>query len=156
MTQQQINDTTSNSATMEGVTAQINLAAQLLRGDLGGYIATPADSDGLPQLIYIMDSPRKADAVNVIRLSQDGIAISRSGIDGSWTQIYNMVSNTWTFPGLTISGNLNVTGGLTVTGDISASNISGSSVSTGGLTVTGSASVGGDLTVSGTIINGGN
>ena len=131
MTQQQINDTTSNSATMEGVTAQINLAAQLLRGDLGGYIATPADSDGLPQLIYIMDSPRKADAVNVIRLSQDGIAISRSGIDGSWTQIYNMVSNTWTFPGLTISGNLNVTGGLTVTGDISASNISGSSVLSG-------------------------
>ena len=145
MTQQQINDTTSNSATTEGVTAQINLAAQLLRGDLGGYIATPANSDGLPQLIYIMDSPRKADAVNVIRLDQNGIAISRNGIGGSWTQIYNMASNTWTFPGLTISGDLIVTGGLTVTG----------SASVGGLTVTGSASVGGDLTVTGTIINGG-
>lgn len=145
MTQQQINDTTSNNATTQGVTAQINLAAQLLRGDLGGYIATPASSDGLPQMIYIMDSPRKADAVNVIRLDQDGIAISRTGIEGSWTQIYNLESNTWTFPGLTISGNLNVTGGLTVTGDISA----------GGLTVTGAASVGGDLTVTGTIINGG-
>lgn len=143
LTQQQINDTTSNSATTEGVTAQINLATQLLRGDLGGYIATPADSDGLPQLIYIMDSPRKADAANVIRLSQEGIAISRSGIGGSWTQIYNLSSNTWTFPGLTISGNLNVTGELTVTGDISA----------GGLKVTGSASVVGNLTVTGTIIN---
>ena len=143
MTQQQINDSTSNTATTEGVTAQINLAAQLLRGDLGGYIATPADSDGLPQLIYIMDSPRKASAVNVIRLDQNGIAISRSGIGGSWTQIYNLSSNTWTFPGLTISGNLNVTGELTVTGDISA----------GGLKVTGSASVGGNLTVTGTIIN---
>lgn len=155
MTQQQINDTTSNSATTEGVTAQINLATQLLRGDLGGYIATPANSNGLPQLIYIMDSPRKADAVNVIRLSDKGIAISRTGIGGNWSQIYDMDSNTWTFPNLTISGNLIVTGGLTVTGDISAENISGSSVSTGGLTVTGAASVGGDLTVTGTIINGG-
>lgn len=143
MTQQQINDTTSNSATTEGVTAQINLATQLLRGDLGGYVATPADSDGLPQLIYIMDSPRKADAVNVIRLDQNGIAISRSGINGSWSQIYNLSSNTWMFQGMTVSGNLVVTGGLTVTGDISA----------GGLTVTGAASVGGDLTVTGTIIN---
>lgn len=155
MIQQQINDTTSNSATTEGVTAQINLATQLLRGDLGGYVAIPADSDGLPQLIYIMDSPRKADAVNVIRLDQNGIAISRNGIAGSWTQIYNMALNTWTFPGLTISGNLSVTGGLTVTGDISAANITGSNVTTGGLTVSGSASVGGDLTVIGTIINGG-
>ena len=155
MTQQQINEATDNSVTAAGVAAQINLATQLLRGDLGGYIATPADSNGLPQMIYIMDSPRKADAINVIRLDQNGIAISRSGIDGSWSQIYDIASNTWTFPGLTVSGNLRVTGGLTVTGDISAANISGTSVSTGGLTVTGAASVGGDLTVTGTIINGG-
>ena len=155
ITQAQISSETGNNVTNEGLQAQINLVAQLLRGDLGGYIATPADSNGLPQLIYIMDAPRKADAVNVIRLDQDGIAVSRNGISGSWTQIYDMASNTWTFPGLTISGNLNVTGGLTVTGDISAANITGSSVSTGGLTVTGSASVGGDLTVTGTIINGG-
>ena len=134
LTQQQINDSMSNSTTTEGVTAQINLATQLLRGDLGGNIATPADSNGLPQLIYIMDAPRKTDAVNVIRLDQNGIAISRNGIGGSWTQIYNMASNTWTLSHLTISGDLVVTGGLTVTG---------------------SASVGGDLTVNGTIINGG-
>lgn len=155
LTQQQINESTSNSATTEGVTAQINLATQLLQGDLGGYVSTPADSNGLPQLIYIMDEPRKADAVNLIRIDQNGIAISRNGIGGSWTQIYDMESNTWTFPGLTISGNLNVTGGLTVTGDISAAKITGTSVSTGGLTVTGAASVGGDLTVTGTIIDGG-
>ena len=176
LTQQQINESTSNSATTEGVTAQINLATQLLQGDLGGYVATPADSNGLPQLIYIMDEPRKADAVNLIRIDQNGIAISRNGIGGSWTKIYDMESNTWTFPGLTISGNLNVTGGLTVTGDISAAKITGTSVSTGGLTVTGdisaakitgtsvstggltvtgAASVGGDLTVTGKIIDGG-
>lgn len=155
LTQQQINESTSNSATTEGVTAQINLATQLLQGDLGGYVATPADSNGLPKLIYIMDEPRKADAVNLIRIDQNGIAISRNGIGGSWTQIYDMESNTWTFPGLTISGNLNVTGGLTVTGDISAAKITGTRVSTGELTVTGAALVGGDLTVTGTIIDGG-
>lgn len=155
LTQQQINESTSNSATTEGVTAQINLATQLLQGDLGGYVSTPADSNGLPQLIYIMDEPRKADAVNLIRIDRNGIAISRNGIGGSWNQIYDMESNTWTFHGLTISGNLNVTGGLTVTGDISAAKITGTSVSTGGLTVTGAASVGGDLTVTGTIIDGG-
>lgn len=155
LTQQQINESTSNSATTKGVTAQINLAVQLLRGDLGGYVAIPADSDGLPQQIYIMDAPKKADAVNVIRLDQNGIAISRNGIEGSWSQIYSLASNTWTFSDLTVSGNLIVTGGLTVTGDISANNITGSNVSTGGLTVMGAASVGGDLTVTGTIINGG-
>lgn len=151
LTQQQISVETSGNVTAEGMRAAINLAVQLIRGDLGGYIATPADQDGLPQLIYIMDASRKADAVNVIRLDQNGIAISRSGIDGSWSQIYNMSSNTWTLPELTVSGNLIVSGGLTVIGDISAAN-----VSAGGLTVSGSASVGGDLTVTGTIINGGN
>lgn len=156
ITQEQISSETSNNITSEGTQAQINLAIQLVRGDLGGYIATPASSDGLPQLIYIMDSPRKADAVNVIRLDQTGIAISRDGIDSeSWSQIYNLAANTWTLPGLTVDGNVIITGGLTVTGNISAANISSSNVSTGGLTVTGPALVGGDLTVNGTIINGG-
>ena len=156
ITQQQIGAETSGNVSAEEMRAAINLAVQLIRGDLGGYIATPADQDGLPQLIYIMDAPNKTDAVNVIRLDQNGISISRNGIDTeSWTPIYNMASNTWTFPGLTISGNLSVSGALNVSGNISASNISGSNVSTGGLTVSGSASVGGDLTVTGAIINGG-
>lgn len=161
-TQQQINQSTENAVTPEGVRAQINLAIELVRGDLGGYIATPANEDGLPQLIYIMDSPNKTTAVNVVRLDRSGISISRSGIDSeSWTQIYNLASNTWTFPGLRVSGNLVVTGGLIVSGDISANgnisgaNISASDLSTGGLIVSGDASVGGDLTVIGTIINGG-
>ena len=150
LTQQQISAETFGNVTAEGMAAAINLAVQLVRGGLGGYIAMPADQDGLPQLIYIMDALHKVDAVNVIRLDQSGIAISRNGINGSWSQIYNMSTNTWTLPGLTVSGNLNVTGGLTVVGNISAAN-----VSTGGLTVSGSASIGGDLTVTGTIINGG-
>ena len=155
LTQQQINETTgtgSGTVTPESVAAQINLAVQLIRGYVGGYVEIPADEDGYNKAIYILDAIQKADAVNVIRLDKTGIAISSNGIESqSWQQIYNMATQTFTFPNLTISGNLQIAGSLTVTGDISAANIS-----TGGLTVSGSASVGGDLTVTGTIINGGN
>ena len=151
LTQQQINAETSGNVTAEGMRAAINLAVELIRGDLGGYITMPADSNGLPQVIYIMDSSSKTSAVNVIRLDSSGIAISRDGINSdSWIQIYNLATNTWAFPGLTINGNLSVTGGLTVSGAVSAG-----SLSAGGLTISGAASVGGDLTVTGTIINGG-
>ena len=155
ITQQQINETTAGNVTPEGVSSQINLAMQLLRGDLGGYIAIPSDLNGLPEMIYIMDEPDKEDAVNVIRLDHDGISISSTGIEGSWTQIYNMETGTFTFPNLTINGALQVNGDLSVSSRITASNIAASGITTDGLSVTGSASIGGDLTVTGTIINGG-
>ena len=50
----------------------------------------PADQDGLPQLIYLLDQPNKDDAVNVIRLGSDGISHSVNGIAGPFTQIINM------------------------------------------------------------------
>ena len=155
ITQQQIEINTENNVTSESVRAQINLAIELVRGGLGGYIAMPADQDGLPEMIYVMDSPSSLTAVNIIRLDQNGIALSRNGVSGSWVQIYDMATNTFMLPGLTVDGNLVITGGLTVTGDISAANISGASISAAGLAVTGNASVDGDLSVTGTIINGG-
>lgn len=140
ITQEQISSETSNNITDAGAQAQINLAVQLVRGDLGGYIAIPADQNGLPQKIYVMDSPNKADAINVIRLDQDGIAFSSDGINSeSWTQIFNLATKTFNLPNLTVTGNLTIAGTL----------------SAGALSVTGSAIVGGDLTVNGTIINGG-
>ena len=145
LTQQQINAETTGNVTAEGMSAAINLAVQLIRGDLGGYIAIPADSDGLPQMIYVMDEPRKTDAINIIRFDQTGISISSNGINGTWTQIYNMATGVFAVPNLTINGNLRINGGLTVTGQLTTAELS----------VTGSASVGGDLTVTGTIINGG-
>ena len=90
MTQQQIMADTSNNVTIEGMRASINLAIQLIRGGLGGYIAMPADQDGLPQLIYLLDQPDIDDAVNVIRLGSDGISHSSSGIDGTFTPIIDM------------------------------------------------------------------
>lgn len=90
ITQQQINAETSGTVTAEGMSAAINLAIQLVRGGLGGYIAMPADQNGLPQMIYLLDHPNTADAVNVIRLGSDGISRSSNGIDGTFTPIINM------------------------------------------------------------------
>lgn len=107
MTQQQISVETSGNVTAEGMRAAINLAVQLVRGGLGGYIAMPADQDGLPQLIYLLDQPDVDEALNVIRLGSDGISRSSTGIDGPFTSIISMNG--------AITGNLtgNVTGNLT-------------------------------------------
>lgn len=114
LTQQQISVETSGNVTAEGMRAAINLAVQLVRGGLGGYIAMPADANGLPQLIYLLDQPNVNDAVNVIRLGSDGISRSSSGITGPFTTIISMAG--------AITGNLNgnVIGNLTgnVTGDV--------------------------------------
>ena len=114
MTQQQIMADTSNNVTVEGMRASINLAIQLIRGGLGGYIAMPADQDGLPQLIYLLDQPDVDDAVNVIRLGSDGISRSSSGIAGTFNPIIDMTG--------AITGNLtgNVTGNVTgnLTGNV--------------------------------------
>lgn len=107
LTQQQISVETSGNVTAEGMRAAINLAVQLVRGGLGGYIAMPADQDGLSQLIYLLDQPDVDEALNVIRLGSDGISRSSTGIDGPFTSIISMNG--------AITGNLtgNVTGNLT-------------------------------------------
>ena len=115
LTQEQISVETSGNVTAEGMAAAIDLAVQLVRGGLGGYIAMPADSDGLPQLIYLLDQPDINDAVNVIRLGSDGISRSSNGIDGAFSSIIGMNG--------AITGNLsgNVTGDVIgdLTGDVS-------------------------------------
>ena len=90
LTQEQISVETSGNVTAEGMSAAINLAVQLIRGGLGGYIAMPADQNGLPQLIYLLDQPSTEDAVNVIRLGSDGISKSSNGIDGPFSSIISM------------------------------------------------------------------
>lgn len=118
MTQQQIMADTSNNVTTEGMKASINLAIQLVRGGLGGYIAMPADQDGLPQLIYLLDQPDINDAVNVIRLGSDGISRSSNGVEGPFTSIISM--NGAITGNLTGNVNGDVIGALTgnVTGNL--------------------------------------
>lgn len=107
LTTQQINAETSGNVSPESMRSAINLAVQLVRGGLGGYIAMPADQDGLPQMIYLLDHPDIDEAVNVIKLGSDGISRSSAGIDGPFTSIINMSG--------AITGNLtgNVTGDIT-------------------------------------------
>ena len=85
----------------------INLALELIRGGLGGYIAMPADANGLPECIYLLDQPSTTEAVNVIRLGSDGVSRSSNGIDGTYTSIIGMTG--------ALRGNLtgSVTGNVT-------------------------------------------
>ena len=107
LTQQQISAGTSNSVTVESMNAAINLAVQLIRGNLGGYIAIPVDGNGQNQYIYVMDQPSTDEAVNVIRLGSDGISHSTNGIEGTFSSIISITGG--------LSGNLtgNVSGNLT-------------------------------------------
>ena len=103
LTQDQIAAETSGNVTAESMNAAINLAVELVRGGLGGYIAMPADQDGLPELIYLLDQPDISEAVNVIRLGSNGISRSSNGVNGAFTSIISMEG--------AITGNL--TGSLT-------------------------------------------
>ena len=109
LTAQQISVETSSNVTADGLKASINLAIELVRGGLGGYIAMPADENGLPQLIYLLDQPSTATAVNVIRLGSDGISRSSTGIAGPFTTIISMSGN--------MTGNVtgDLTGNVTIT-----------------------------------------
>ena len=126
LTQQQINAGAADSVTAESMNAAINLAVQLVRGGLGGYIAMPADQDGLPQLIYLLDQPDVDEAVNVIRLGSDGISRSTSGISGQFTSIISMSG--------ALTGDLtgNVVGNITgnVTGNSVTIRLSGTTLGT--------------------------
>lgn len=90
LTQQQINESTSNNVTAEGLRNQLDLAVQLIRGGMGGYIYMETDADGLPASIKVMDRPNVVTATNVIRLGPDGIAYSSSGANGDYLPIINM------------------------------------------------------------------
>ena len=111
LTQKQISAETSGSVTAEGMAASINLALELIRGGLGGYIAMPADANGLPQLIYLLDQPSVNDAVNVIRLGSDGISRSSNGVDGPFSTIIGIAGGLYGHLNGTVSGD--VAGDLT-------------------------------------------
>ncbi len=118
----QISSETAGSVTADSLSAAINLALELVRGGLGGYIAMPADQDGLPQLIYLLDHPNINDAVNVIRLGSDGISHSTNGIEGPFSTIISITGGLYGSLSGNVSGDLtgNVNGNVTgnVTGSV--------------------------------------
>lgn len=71
----------------------IDHAADVLAGGTGGCIVTGRNADGLPNEIYIMDSPDMGTAVNVLRINYAGIAFSQTGINGQYTTAWTIDSH---------------------------------------------------------------
>lgn len=72
--------------------------AWLTSGD--GYVVATKDSDGNWKDILFMDTPDVATAVNVLRINQNGIGFSSTGIAGPYTQA-------WTLDGKMVIGGTN-------------------------------------------------
>lgn len=71
----------------------IDHAADVMAGGTGGCIVTGRNADGLPNEIYIMDSPDMGTAVNVLRINYAGIAFSQTGINGQYTTAWTIDSH---------------------------------------------------------------
>lgn len=70
----------------------IEAATDLITGGTGGYVFTGRNDDGEPNEIFIMDTNNTVTATNVIRLNNNGIGFSHTGINGPFT-------NAWTIDG---------------------------------------------------------
>lgn len=89
LTSEQIgaSEASAQSINADTVRDLIGMAVNLVRGGLGGYIAIPGDSNGYPASILVMDKPNKSSAVNVLKLDQNGLSFSNSGVNGTFNQI---------------------------------------------------------------------
>lgn len=72
--------------------------AWLTSGD--GYVVATKDSDGNWKDILFMDTPDEETAVNVLRINQNGIGFSSTGVAGPYTQA-------WTLDGKMVIGGTN-------------------------------------------------
>lgn len=72
--------------------------AWLTSGD--GYVVATKDNDGNWKEILFMDTPDVATAINVLRINQNGIGFSSTGVAGPYTQA-------WTLDGKMVIGGTN-------------------------------------------------
>lgn len=79
--------------TVSMMQSAIDHAADVLAGGTGGCIVTSRNADGMPNELYIMDSPDMGTAVNVLRINYAGIAFSQTGINGTYTTAWTIDSN---------------------------------------------------------------
>lgn len=122
--QQKINETVKQKAeeTTSFLEEAIDHATELITGGDGGYVAISRDASGKPYEILIMDNEDKTQAVNVIRMNQNGIGFSTTGYNGPFT-------TAWTIDGGFVADFIK-------SGTIDAININGSNIS--GSNITGS------------------
>ena len=68
----------------------IDRATQLITGGYGGYIKYTYLSDGTPSEILVMDTADASTAVHVIRINQNGIGFSSTGVNGPYTSAWTI------------------------------------------------------------------
>lgn len=81
------------SASQQGETARAiaDSIASKVTGNLGGYVVMhDSDGDGNPDEILIMDDADIEQAVNIVRMNQNGIAFSQDGYHGAYVTAWNI------------------------------------------------------------------
>lgn len=77
-------DTTNMQVFMNNAIAN---ATNLISGGYGGHIVINKDNEGKPQQIYVMDTDNVRTAVNVWRFSREGLAHSKRGYGGPYSNV---------------------------------------------------------------------
>lgn len=122
--QQKITETVTQKAeeTTSFLEQAIDNATELITGGDGGYVVISRDASGKPYEILIMDDEDKTQAINVIRMNQNGIGFSTTGYNGPFT-------TAWTIDGGFVADFIK-------SGTIDSININGSTITFGSGTQT--------------------
>lgn len=100
------------------VDAAVENATQLITGGQGGYVVIDYNESKHPQELLIMDAPTKEAATHILRMNQNGIGFSQTGINGPYT-------NAWTIDGSLVAD-------FITAGTMYADRIRGGTLSLGG------------------------
>lgn len=69
---------------------EIDHQTSMITGGLGGYVVFKYNADDQPEEILIMDNLDMEQAVNVIRMNQNGIGFSTTGYEGPFTTAWTI------------------------------------------------------------------
>lgn len=100
ITEQNNNIVTQTSAKFAKVVTEIDNATAWLTSS-GGYVVAVKNNDGSWKELLFLDDNDIDDAVNVLRINENGIGFSSSGVSGPYTQA-------WTLDGRLVIGGTNV------------------------------------------------
>ena len=100
ITDQNANITESMSSKFNQVGNEINNATAWLTSS-GGYVIAVKNADGSWKELLFLDDNDIDEAVNVLRINENGIGFSSNGVDGPYTQA-------WTLDGRLVIGGTNV------------------------------------------------
>lgn len=87
------------TSAVDALTDDINNATAWLTGG-NGYVVATKNQDGSWKELLFLDTPDIENAVNVLRINENGIGFSHTGVDGAYTQA-------WTLDGHLLIGGAN-------------------------------------------------